>query len=1628
MRIKLLLLFIIIFHFFGHGQVDKEFWFVAPDITQNHSDRPIFLRISTLNQPATVSVTQPRNAGNFPEIIVDIPANTTETIDLTPRINQVEATVTPTFRTNKGIFIESKTNTPITAYYEVRGNNAGGNPTNPDLFSLKGNNALGTEFYTPFQNHWNNAPVNQAFSSIHIVATEDNTNFTIIPTRPIQTHQGVKPAGVPFTVTGLQKGETYMIFPAAFSKAAGDRLSGSIITSNKPIAVTMSDDSIKGDFGTCYDLVGDQLIPTSLIGKEYIAMRGQLQFNPGNPATIEERIFICATENGTTIDVTDITNANTITDTKNDQETMEYLFPDGSEMIYVNASAPVYVFHVTGWQCEAGGAILPSVDTCTGSAQVSFTRATNNEFFMNIMTRDGAEGFFLLDGAPSPLIPGTGFTDIPGDWTAIRIGPVNATDIPALVQKTITNTKDVFHLGIINGQASVGCYYGYFSDYKALAISALIVGSGSDLDRLCWGESTQLHSEGASPNGFFWTMNPDNNSLSDPNVQNPYAFPTETTTYTVHVSGYCDMNDSAQLTIQVADYIDSDVEVFPIRYCAPADSIPIRSVSVGVENFLWDLYENGIHVQDIDWVGHDKSYKDTTFYFNINNITPTPNYYDIVLNSTSDFDACDEYDTLSFIVYPQVIAQFDISDTLMCDSTVLQLTNNTINGYTYNWDFGSFGSSLQENPSFLVRNFTSNPITDTVKLIATASPTNNLCQNQTQKSFTVHPHIQPDFSFDTTWSCYPYEFTFYNSSINQDAIANYHIDFNGVIPVYDSTEFTNINRTFTYFNPTADSIVIPITLTVENDLGCPKSITRKIVLYPPIEASFSPSDTIGCNPLTVQFTNNSSGAGSYQWEFGDTASSYQSSPVHTFTNKSAQDKTFSVLLKAIASNLRCTDDTIVNITVHPYINAGFTFAPGAHCHPYDAVFYNSSENQAAITNYEWTIDGNTQNDPNFDSLLYTFTNPDPSTTPATYPINLIVYNSAGCSDDTNRTVIVYPEVISDFVPNPSNGCHPLFVQMQNQSNAAASIFEWTFDDGGASSSQTNPSYTFINYSNELDSIYFVNLKAKSIYQCWDTLTIPVIVYPVPDAAFEMDAYAGCSPYEVNFTNLSVADNASYEWDFQNDGIVDSFEENPTFTFTNPTDTTIKEFTIKLKVFSEHICIDSITHVFRAYPEVRASFEADPVAGCNPVDVTFTNTSSLAKYYDWDFGDGSFHATNTNPTHLFENYTVNTETFEVILTATSMYNCVDSANTTITVYPAPIAEFIADPYQQPYQAGGVNVDFTNKTSAGSWNYHWTFGDGNTSNLKDPTNTYVWTGTDYSTKKYEVNLFATNGQCSDSFFDTVIITSPVPVVVFSSDTVGCQPFRVKFFNYSMFGYEADAYLWDFGDGFQSTEAEPTHLYDTSGTFRVRLSVSGPGGTALGYENITVHRKPIANYKVEPNYIELPGESITIINNSQFADNYFWNFGNGVISEEENPNTEDTYTESGLYNITLIASTDTEPVCYDTLVRESIVRAVEKCDILFPNAFRPNTTGSLGGRYDPRNPDNKVFYPIHRGITDYRLEIFNQWGELIFVSEDLNIGWDGYYRDKLAKQDVYVWKVTAKCSNGEEINEAGDVTLIH
>lgn len=267
--------------------------------------------------------------------------------------------------------------------------------------------------------------------------------------------------------------------------------------------------------------------------------------------------------------------------------------------------------------------------------------------------------------------------------------------------------------------------------------------------------------------------------------------------------------------------------------------------------------------------------------------------------------------------------------------------------------------------------------------------------------------------------------------------------------------------------------------------------------------------------------------------------------------------------------------------------------------------------------------------------------------------------------------------------------------------------------------------------------------------------------------------------------------------------------------------------------------------------------------------------------------------------------------------------------------------------------------------------------------------------------------------------------IPTASFSVNQLdGCPPLEVKFTKTTIEKYP---YTWYFGDkNATSTEENPVFVYEQPGIYSAKLVVIGPDGKPVEMiKNITVRDLPVAKFDVVNSQVFIPDEELRCFNYSSGAKTYLWNFGDGNTSQDLNP--AHTYKDSGVYTIKLKVWSEFN--CVDSLTVIDGVHAIETSRIKFPSAFTPNPNGSTGGAYNRNDYSNDVFYPIlvTGDIQDYLLEIYNRWGVLIFRSNDVNIGWDGYYKEKLMKEDVYIYRLTGRLNSGKKVSVTGDFMLM-
>jgi gliding motility-associated-like protein len=351
---------------------------------------------------------------------------------------------------------------------------------------------------------------------------------------------------------------------------------------------------------------------------------------------------------------------------------------------------------------------------------------------------------------------------------------------------------------------------------------------------------------------------------------------------------------------------------------------------------------------------------------------------------------------------------------------------------------------------------------------------------------------------------------------------------------------------------------------------------------------------------------------------------------------------------------------------------------------------------------------------------------------------------------------------------------------------------------------------------------------------------------------------------------------------------------------------------------------------------------------------------------------------------------------------------DSINVIVNEHPEP--DFIANVDTIDRLVTLINL------SDSTWQYHWDFGDGT---FSDDYNPGVHSYSGYGT--YEITLTATTDDCSGTTSHVVHLVDPVKAD-FRAVYEGCAPVEVTFINLST---GADNYYWDFGNGNSSTDENPTTLYNQPGIYQVTLYARKDTILRISKSDLAINESPVADFEANPTEAHRYNE-IRFINNSSGAINYFWNFGDGDSSDLFEP--AHSYSSAGKYDVTLLIWSANG--CNDSLTVTNAISIIQDCRILFPSGFIPNKNGPGGGYYNPaqKTDNNEIFHPIYEDINAYELKIYNRWGEVVFISRDIDYGWDGYYNGKLAPQDTYLYEAKSKCPTGEELTTTGSVTLIY
>ncbi|MES2591474.1 MAG: PKD domain-containing protein [Bacteroidota bacterium] len=307
------------------------------------------------------------------------------------------------------------------------------------------------------------------------------------------------------------------------------------------------------------------------------------------------------------------------------------------------------------------------------------------------------------------------------------------------------------------------------------------------------------------------------------------------------------------------------------------------------------------------------------------------------------------------------------------------------------------------------------------------------------------------------------------------------------------------------------------------------------------------------------------------------------------------------------------------------------------------------------------------------------------------------------------------------------------------------------------------------------------------------------------------------------------------------------------------------------------------------------------------------------------------------------------------------------------------------------------------------------------------TYIWStgSTDNSiiispviTESYTVT--GTNNGCSGSATG-VITVNPLPDVAFNGNILsGCEPFCTDFTDVSSTtGGIITNWHWDFGGNGVSDIQHPQHCFSTPGQYSITLSVSSDLGCSASFtitDMVVLEPFPVAEFTI-PLTIGILDPNVSFVNNSFGASSWNWDFGDSFDSINNSSVLENpvhTYSEAGDYCATLAISNNAG--CVDT----SQVCFVIKPEFTFyiPNSFSPNADGK-----------NDEFYGRGENIKEYEMSIYDQWGDKIFFTKNINEPWNGLSNkgSGVSQQDVYVYDIVVKDNKNERYQYTGNVTLL-
>jgi len=657
-------------------------------------------------------------------------------------------------------------------------------------------------------------------------------------------------------------------------------------------------------------------------------------------------------------------------------------------------------------------------------------------------------------------------------------------------------------------------------------------------------------------------------------------------------------------------------------------------------------------------------------------------------------------------------------------------------------------------------------------------------------SYPVMAQLKADFTSSPQSGCAPLIVSFTNTSKGNPGSFKWNLG-NGVVS-------TEENPATSYFDPGTYTVRLVVYKGQDSTVK-----TAVITVYENPVVDFKLSDSVGCFPLHITYTDKSNpGSGTIAkrtWDFGDGTISNETQPSHNYQAEGAFSVTLSVINSYGCAATYARQDVV---RVSKGVHADFAFSAEAICHSPAVYNFNSTSTGSGKLTYKWAFgDGSTSKG---ETASHGYK------TAGTFPVSLNVISDAGCADTITKQVSV--AFVKSAITSNDTVCLGTSFKFTNAAVPAPVSSTWSFGDS-TTSADINPFKTY-----NVAGIYTVKVVNTFFAGCIDSTTKKVKVVTAVIPAFKIEDTAGCSlPFTANFKNTTKG-NATYTWDFG---------DGTTSTDTEPAHTYNKygNYTVTLKATNGGGCVNTLS---KSAAVVLQQFKITGVAGeragCLPFNVkpvVKTNIAAPIATYSWDFGDG-FVSSQASPTHTYTTEGL----FTIKVKVTTADGCVDSLSLVDSVGHKLNPSFTATPTDV---CASTQVTFTNTTQEASSNLWWYLGDGTiVYKLPNPGHNYIDTG------YFDVMLVVQNMGCYDTVIQKKAVHIKGPVAKFNPQRQCINRTQVGFINKSI---DDRTRTWAFGDGLTDTAKNPVHIYKDAGVYTVKLVVSNGTCTYETKANVNV-----------------------------------------------------------------------------------------------------------------------------------------------------------------------------------------------